>query len=75
MILGPLLQELFLKWTDLTIKEKILLNYIAFHVVEKCQIELYTPIIQGFGYWNTLQDTEGTANDRQPETCRLKFIF
>ncbi|KAJ8920784.1 hypothetical protein NQ315_004925 [Exocentrus adspersus] len=56
----PLLQELFLKWTNLGIREKVLLNYIAFHIVEKGQIELYTAIIQGFGYWNTLQDTEGS---------------
>ncbi|KAJ8930973.1 hypothetical protein NQ314_016170 [Rhamnusium bicolor] len=57
--MSPILQELFLKWTTLNLKEKVLLNYIAYHVVEKSQIDLYAPIMQGFGYWNSLQDTEG----------------
>ncbi|CAG9823661.1 unnamed protein product [Phaedon cochleariae] len=61
MTLGPILQELFLKWSTLTTKEHILLNYIAFYVIDKSEIDLYAPVIQGFGYWNNIQDTEGAC--------------
>lgn len=51
--------ELFLKWSNLSKPEKILLNYITFFIIEKTQMELYISIIQGFSYWNTIQDIEG----------------
>lgn len=57
--LGPILQELFLKWSTLSKREKILLNYLSFYIIEKNQIELFAPIIQGFSYWNSVQDREG----------------
>ncbi|KAG5898745.1 hypothetical protein JTB14_020939 [Gonioctena quinquepunctata] len=57
----PILQELFLKWITLTPREKILLNYISLYIFDKAQIDLYAPIIQGFSYWNSIQDTEGAC--------------
>nr|XP_023017215.1 uncharacterized protein LOC111506390 [Leptinotarsa decemlineata] len=57
----PILQDLFLKWITLTPREKFLLNYIAFYVFDKTQIELFSPVIQGFSYWNSVQDTEGAC--------------
>lgn len=58
-LLGPTLQELFLKWSHLSKREKILLNYVTYYIIEKKQMELYSPIIQGFSYWNSIQDIEG----------------
>lgn len=62
--LGPILQELFLKWSTLSKREKILLNYVSFYVIEKSQIELFAPIIQGFGYWDSIQDKEGEGYNK-----------
>lgn len=59
IIIGPVLQELFLKWSALSSREKFLLNYIAFYIIDSAQSDLYAPIIQGFHYWNNIQDTEG----------------
>ncbi|CAH1102298.1 unnamed protein product [Psylliodes chrysocephalus] len=69
---SPVLQELFLKWSALSSREKFLLNYIAFYIIDSAQSDLYAPIIQGFHYWNNIQDTEGACGfDGNP----LEFKF
>nr|CAI5841692.1 unnamed protein product [Callosobruchus analis] len=55
----PILQELFLKWCNLSDKEKVLLNYLAYYVLDKSHSELYASIVQGLTYWNAVQDFEG----------------
>lgn len=63
--LGPKLQELFLKWCSLTNNEKIMLTYLIYFIIDNNEFELYSPIIQGLNYWNTIQDIEGNCNVSQ----------
>ncbi|VEN57564.1 unnamed protein product [Callosobruchus maculatus] len=57
----PILQELFLKWCNLSDKEKVLLNYLTYYILDKSQTEIYTSIVQGLTYWNAVQDFEGAC--------------
>uniref|UniRef100_A0A6P7GSA2 Uncharacterized protein LOC114345815 isoform X1 n=1 Tax=Diabrotica virgifera virgifera TaxID=50390 RepID=A0A6P7GSA2_DIAVI len=61
----PVVQQLFLKWSNLTLKEKYLLKYITFFVDDPGKSNSYIPILEGFNYWSNLQDREGACGFRE----------
>ncbi|XP_066255087.1 uncharacterized protein [Euwallacea similis] len=58
---SPLMQELFSKWLALNSREMALLNYISFHIHDRSDMCIYSGIIKGINFWNTIQDTEGAC--------------
>ncbi|XP_030749494.1 uncharacterized protein LOC115877478 [Sitophilus oryzae] len=68
----PPMQEFFTKWIELSCRQKALLNYNAFYILENPEMSIFSSIIKGVNYWNNVQDTEGACGyNKNPFEFRL----